>query len=145
MHVHPLFPGLVPVYPLKEIENELRDVTEWYQLGVQLELSLDTLRTIECNHPHDAQHWKIKVLSCWVWNAPETSRVCALRLQHCLHRHLQRLRTHRDKLQFAANLFTSFLIGNPHDCLIYMQVSVAMNKMLTNQSLYWTDPKEPPQ
>ena len=105
MHVHSLLPGLAPVYPLREIENELRDVTEWYQLGVQLELSMDTLRTIECNHPHDAQHCKIEVLSCWVQNAPETSRVCALRLQHYLHRHLQRPRTHRDKLQIAANLF----------------------------------------
>ena len=58
---------------LREIENELRDVTEWYQLGVQLELTLDTLKTIESNYPHDAKRCKIEVLDWWLRNAPETS------------------------------------------------------------------------
>lgn len=51
----------------------MKDVTEWHQLGVQLELGLDTLTTIESNHPHDAKRCKIEVLGWWLRNAPETS------------------------------------------------------------------------
>ena len=51
----------------------MRDVTEWHQLGVQLELGLDTLTTIESNHPHDAKRCKSEVLGWWLRNAPDTS------------------------------------------------------------------------
>ena len=118
------FQGLAPVSLLREIEKELRDVTEWYQLGVQLEPSLDTLRTIECNHLLDAQHCKIEVLSCWVWTAPETTALSAS------------APTETTYTETSYGLRPTCLATSAtRMILIYMQVSVAMNKMLTNQSL----------
>ena len=56
---------------LKEIQNALRDVppAKWYQLGVQLGVTPDTLSTIECNHPRDVQRCKSEVLLWWLKNA----------------------------------------------------------------------------
>ena len=60
---------------LKEIQNELREVTaaKWYQLGLQLEIPSGTLKTIESNYPHDVQRCMTEVLDFWLRNAPECS------------------------------------------------------------------------
>ena len=52
--------------------SELTEVTEWHQLGVQLEVPPATLHTIESNH-HDVQRRKTEVLIWWHDNAPEVS------------------------------------------------------------------------
>lgn len=53
---------------LREVENELREVAEWHQLGVQLGLTPGTLKTIENDHPRDAQRCKTEVLHFWLQN-----------------------------------------------------------------------------
>ena len=53
--------------------SELTEVTEWHQLGVQLEVPPGTLQTIESNHPNDAQRRKTEVLIWWFQNSLEIS------------------------------------------------------------------------
>ena len=58
---------------LRDIQNELGDVTDWYQLGVQLGISTADLDQIQMNCPHNAQQCKTKVLDLWLRNSPECS------------------------------------------------------------------------
>ena len=60
---------------MREIRNELSEVAaaKWYQLGVQLEIPLATLSTIESDYPHDAQRCMTEILNWWLHNAPECS------------------------------------------------------------------------
>ena len=58
---------------LRDIQNELEDVTDWYQLGVQLGIKTANLDRIELNNPRNAQQCKTKVLDFWLQNAPECS------------------------------------------------------------------------
>ena len=58
---------------LREVENELREVTGWYQLGLQLEVAPFKLREIEKDHPQDSQRCKSEVLNWWLQNAQEVS------------------------------------------------------------------------
>ena len=58
---------------MQEIVSELTEVTEWHQLGVQLEVPPGTLHIIESNHPHDAKRCKTEVLNWWLENALEIS------------------------------------------------------------------------
>ena len=60
---------------LKEIQNELNEIAaaEWYQLGIQLEIPVATLRTIEHDHPRDAQRCMTEILNWWLQNTPECS------------------------------------------------------------------------
>lgn len=60
---------------LKEIENELKEVTaaDWYPLGVQLGLRPARLREIESNNARDAKRCKLDVLDWWLQNAPVIS------------------------------------------------------------------------
>ena len=59
---------------VKDIQNELKEMTaEWYQLGVQLEISPTTLNTLERDHPHDARRCMIEVINRWLQNIPECS------------------------------------------------------------------------
>ena len=60
---------------LRDIQNELRDVTDWYQLGVQLGIKTANLDEIRVNNPHNAQQCKTKVLDFWLQNATECSWV----------------------------------------------------------------------
>ena len=48
-------------------------MVEWYRLGVQLELAESILKSIEHNHPKDAQRCKTEVLSWWLRNTREIS------------------------------------------------------------------------
>ena len=60
-------------WQLKEVANALKEVSEWYQLGLQLGLTASKLKTIESNDPHDAEHCKSEVLLWWLQNATEHS------------------------------------------------------------------------
>ena len=60
---------------LRDIQNELGDVTDWYQLGVQLCIKTADLDQIQMNNLHNAQQCKTKVLEFWLWNATECSWV----------------------------------------------------------------------
>ena len=53
----------------------MREVTaaNWHQLGVQLEIDLATLNTIEYNYHRDAQRCMTEVITWWLRNAPECS------------------------------------------------------------------------
>ena len=44
---------------------------EWYLLGVQLGIPLNTVKTIECDHPRDARRCMTEVINSWLQNAPE--------------------------------------------------------------------------
>ena len=58
---------------LKDVQNELKEVTEWYQLGIQLEVPVDKLCTIESNHSRDADRCKTEALIWWLHNIEDTS------------------------------------------------------------------------
>ena len=49
---------------LKALTNELKSVSDWYTLGVNLNFKTYQLRTIESNHPVDSNRRKIEMLSC---------------------------------------------------------------------------------
>ena len=69
-------PTAVSTYlTLKDVEHELREVkaTEWYLLGLQLDITPAKLSEIEKNHSGDAWRCKIEVLDWWLRNAPEVS------------------------------------------------------------------------
>ena len=51
----------------------MREVTEWYQLGLQVGVTPFKLKEIESNYPQDAQRRKSEVLNWWLRNAPEAS------------------------------------------------------------------------
>ena len=58
---------------MKLITNELKEVSKWHQLGVQLGLTLGLLDTIESNYPRDAERCKTEVLTWWLQNTEERS------------------------------------------------------------------------
>ena len=66
-------PGALTELTLREIQNELSEVTHWYSLGIQLGLAPGTLYNIESNHPHDADRCKIDVLDWWLRNEQDAT------------------------------------------------------------------------
>ena len=58
---------------LKDIQNELGHVTDWYQLGVQLGIHTADLNQIRMNYPNNALQCKTEVLDLWLRSAPECS------------------------------------------------------------------------
>ena len=46
---------------------------KWYLLGVQLDIPLATLSTIESDYPRDAERSMTEILNWWLQNAPERS------------------------------------------------------------------------
>ena len=53
--------------------NELREVTDWHKLGVQLEVPSAKLKEIEKNYTTDTIRCKTEVLDWWLRNQPEIS------------------------------------------------------------------------
>ena len=61
------FPATSTQPELKEIQNELGEVTEWHQLGVELGLPHAKLKEIENDYPQN-QRRKVEVLDWWCRN-----------------------------------------------------------------------------
>ena len=53
---------------LNTLTRELKSVTNWYLLGVELGLKRYQLTEIESNHRGDVRRCKAEVLSCWLDN-----------------------------------------------------------------------------
>jgi len=64
-----LLPTAPPATPtLKELTNALKSVSDWYLLGVNLDLRGPELTTIDRNHRGDNTRCKIEMLSSWLQN-----------------------------------------------------------------------------
>ena len=59
---------------LKEIQNELGEVIEWHQLGLELGVPHAKLKEIENDYPQN-QRRKVEVLDWWCRNTAEVSWV----------------------------------------------------------------------
>ena len=52
---------------LRNILDSISTLTaEWFNLGVTLGLSYDTLKTIECNYPRDARRCMTEMVIAWL-------------------------------------------------------------------------------
>ena len=58
---------------LRDILAVLKELSEPYQLGIQLNIPSSTLKTIEKNHPGNIDRLKIEVIEYWLCNSPNTS------------------------------------------------------------------------
>lgn len=56
---------------VKEVLNETKEVTEWYSLGIQLDIKCDVLDQIGRNYNGDAERCKTEVLKFWLRNTEE--------------------------------------------------------------------------
>jgi len=45
---------------------ELKDVTDWYALGVHLKVPIRELKAIEVDYPQDVQRRKLETLKVWL-------------------------------------------------------------------------------
>ena len=66
------FPATSTQPELKEIQNELGEVTEWHQLGVELGLPHAKLKEIESDYSQN-QRRKVEVLDWWCQNTAEVT------------------------------------------------------------------------
>lgn len=62
-----------PPASLKEIEPELREITEPYLLGVHLGIPTNILDQIRKDHPNDVSRQKTEVVNYWLRNCDETT------------------------------------------------------------------------
>ena len=46
---------------------------DWFNLGLALGLSYDTLKTIECNYPKNAQRCQIETITTWLQSSSQPS------------------------------------------------------------------------
>ena len=58
---------------MRNVSNLLKPVTEWYNLGIQLDIPDYILSQIERSYPNDHSIQKSKMLSYWFNNATEQS------------------------------------------------------------------------
>ena len=61
------------VSDLADVLTALQDFTEPYQLGIQLNINLSTLKAIEKNHRRDINRQKTEVIEYWLHNLPDAS------------------------------------------------------------------------
>ena len=60
-----------PAQPsLKTLINELKFVTDWHSLGVNLDLEYQQLDVIARNHKGDNKRCKTEMLDCWLHSTP---------------------------------------------------------------------------
>lgn len=60
-----------PAQPsLKTLTNELKFVTDWHSLGVNLDLEYQQLDVIARNHKGDNKRCKTEMLDCWLHSTP---------------------------------------------------------------------------
>ena len=58
---------------LADILAALTEITDPYQLGIQLKVDLAELDTIEKNHPENVGRQKTEVIKYWLRNSPDAS------------------------------------------------------------------------
>ena len=58
--------GRLMEFKAQTILKQLKDVTEWHQLGIQLNVALSELRNIEQNYPRDAERCKSEMVNIWL-------------------------------------------------------------------------------
>ena len=56
---------------LKQVLKDIKEVTGWYSLGIQLEIGTSYLDHIEKNHSGDTERCKIEVIKLWLRNDQE--------------------------------------------------------------------------
>ena len=61
-------PTAPPTLTLKALTNELKAVSDWHSLGVNLDLKRHQLSEIEKNHRGDDKRCRTEVLGCWLDN-----------------------------------------------------------------------------
>ena len=61
-------PTLSATPTLKALTNELKSVSDWHTLGVNLDLKHHKLSEIEKNHRGDDKRCRTEVLGCWLDN-----------------------------------------------------------------------------
>ena len=59
---------------LKQILRDIKEVTDWYSLGIQLEIPTSHLRHIEDNYGSNAKRCKMEVVDYWLQNDPEPTK-----------------------------------------------------------------------
>ena len=59
---------------LKQILRDTKEVTDWYSLGIQLEIPTSHLRHIEDNYGINAERCKMEVIDYWLHNDPEPTK-----------------------------------------------------------------------
>ena len=65
--------GATACLTLRAVLDEIGRVTEWYQLGIELEVDTPTLKTIEANHKSDLYRCKTEAVDWWLLNAAHPS------------------------------------------------------------------------
>ena len=65
---------------LRSLLEELKEVTDWFRLGVWLGINHTVLTTIEKNYEHDGERCKIEMLEHWLknFNASWSEMISAL-------------------------------------------------------------------
>ena len=58
---------------LKEVLNELKEVTKWHELGVQLGVPAHKLNAIDSKYTQDTDRSKTEVIIWWLHNIEDTS------------------------------------------------------------------------
>lgn len=66
-------PANRPRLTLREVQNELTEVVDWFPLGVQLGVGLPKLKQFQMDYPSDTQRCKTEVLDWWIRNSRECS------------------------------------------------------------------------
>ena len=72
---------------LKQVENELKEVTDWFSLGLQLEITIAKLDLIEKKHPKEPERCKLDVLDFWFANAQDRSWQALLKALEAMEKH----------------------------------------------------------
>lgn len=57
----------------KEVEPELREITDPYSLGVQLGVPPEDLERFERDYPHDVTRQRSQVITYWLRNSADAS------------------------------------------------------------------------
>jgi chromosomal replication initiation ATPase DnaA len=73
---------------LKSLLEDLKEVKNWFQLGLWLGIEHDTLKIIEENHRHDNERCKEEMLGYWLKNFNASRRKLVAALREINHRNL---------------------------------------------------------
>ena len=72
---------------LKQVENELKEVIDWFSLGLQLGIKTPKLKLIERKHPREPERCKLDVLDFWFANTQDRSWQALLKALEAMDDH----------------------------------------------------------